>query len=568
MSMKISHILFVAILVQGGVNMRAAWAATEPSQAPLYSAVPGAKPNLMLVLDNSGSMGYEYPDSYSLLNTCKGGDGTVYLNGSWRNCSNYNKNGIESYYGWYSMRSNDFNLQYYNSAITYLPRVNANGVAQSNPLVFIDNQSSGQFSYSAPAAGYSINSGSDRFPLYTEYSSTISAKGIFTYVRCAQGDCSVANRTQIDISYPPNGNVNLPAGHSRTDCGKNATTCSKAQELQNILNWYVWYRNRSLAVGTAIGQALQSYENKFRIGYLQYNTIGNKSYATASSIQRGVRYFRDDAGNSINKWKSQLYDWLYGIVPAGGTPSHQALSLVADYYSGTNSYAGSSNVRSSYGNPWKNDPVSTSVENNAQDLACRRSFAIVLSDGAWNKGTSINANSQYASIDGTQSFSGKPGGNSATLKYSPNGASGYNSSVLATKLKARNLYIPYGDGNISSKGFADLTADFFWNRDFSKLDNNVLPLDGQYNPTFWQNLTTYTIGWGLTPSGDDGVVGGLTWAQINKYNNDWLSGVASPVKPAWANGKSSVDLNSSNTDDSLRVNDFIRAGYTGGGASL
>lgn len=563
--MKISHILFVAILVQGGVNMRAAWAATEPSQAPLYSAVPGAKPNLMLVLDNSGSMGYEYPDSYSLLNTCKGGDGTVYLNGSWRNCSNYNKNGIESYYGWYSMRSNDFNLQYYNSAITYLPRVNANGVAQSNPLVFIDNQSSGQFSYSAPAAGYSINSGSDRFPLYTEYSSTISAKGIFTYVRCAQGDCSVANRTQIDISYPPSGNVNLPAGHSRTDCGKNATTCSKAQELQNILNWYVWYRNRSLAVGTAIGQALQSYENKFRIGYLQYNTIGNKSYATASSIQRGVRYFRDDAGNSINKWKSQLYDWLYGIVPAGGTPSHQALSLVADYYSGTNSYAGSSNVRSSYGNPWKNDPVSTSVENNAQDLACRRSFAIVLSDGAWNKGTSINANSQYASIDGTQSFSGKPGGNSATLKYSPNGASGYNSSVLATKLKARNLYIPYGDGNISSKGFADLTADFFWNRDFSKLDNNVLPLDGQYNPTFWQNLTTYTIGWGLTPSGDDGVVGGLTWAQINKYNSDWLSGVASPVKPAWANGKSSVDLNSSNTDDSLRVNDFIRAGYTGGG---
>lgn len=190
----------------------------------------------------------------------------------------------------------------------------------------------------------------------------------------------------------------------------------------------------------------------------------------------------------------------------------------------------------------------------------------MLSDGAWNKGTSINANSQYASNDGTQSFSGKPGGNSATLKYSPNGASGYDSSVLTTKLKARNLYIPYSDGKISSKGLADLTADLFWNRDFSKLDNNVLPLPGQYNPAFWQNLTTYTIGWGLTPSGDDGVVGGLTWAQINKYNSDWLSGVATPVKPAWANGKSSVDLNAV-TDDSLRVNDFIRAGYTGGGRS-
>lgn len=562
--MKTLNLLLSASLVWVGWAAGGnALAATSPSQVPLYSAVPGAKPNLMLVLDNSGSMAFEYPDNYTLTDSCKGSSGDVRISGRWRDCKDYNSAG--AYYGWYSMRSSDFNLQYYNPSITYLPRVKVDGSAMINPLIFVDNQSSGQFEYSALSGNYSINSGNDRFPLYDEYGTSASAKGTFSYVRCVGGDCSTAaKRTQIDIAYPPSGSIALPAGHSRTDCGKNATTCTKALELQNVLNWYVWYRNRSLAVSTAIGQALQSYENKFRIGYLQYNTTSSTNYATASSIVRGVRYFKDDTGNASNNWKTQLYNWLYGIVPAGGTPSHQAVSLAADYFSGSNTYAGSANVRSTYGNPWKNDPASTGSESNAQDLSCRRSFSIVLSDGAWNSGTSKNAGTQYASQNGTTNFSGTPGGNAATLKYDPTGATGWNSAVLTTKIKARNLYIPFSDTS-TTNGLADLTANLYWNKDFSgSLSNNVLPLDAQHNPTFWQNMTTYTIGWGLTPSGDLGVSGGLKWDQITKYSNDWLSGVASPVKPKWADGNTGVDLNTSNSD-SLRVNDFIRAGYTGGG---
>ena len=564
--MKTLNLLFVASVTLAGWGAGvSAWAATSPSQVPLYSAVPGAKPNLMLILDNSGSMAYEYPDGYTLTNSCKELAGQVRRSGEWRSCKDYN--GTGAYYGWYSMRSSDFNLQYYNPSITYLPRVNVDGSPMANPLTFLDNQSSGQFEYSALSGNYTIDSGTDRFPLYSEYTTAAAAKGTFTYVKCVGGDCSTAaKRTQIDITYPASGSINLPPVHTRTDCGKNATTCTQALELQNILNWYVWYRNRSLAVSTAIGQALQSYENKFRIGYLQYNSITSTNYATASSIVRGVRYFKDDSTNVGNNWKSQLYSWLYGIVPAGGTPSHQAVSLAADYYSGTNAFAGSTNVRTTYGNPWRNDPTEAGSESNTRDLSCRRSFSIVLSDGAWNSGTSKNAGTQYASQDGVETFSGNPGGNLATLRYNPNGANGWNSSILATKLRARNLYIPYSDGKTTTNGLADLTANLFWNNDFSSsLGNNVLPLDAQHNPTFWQNMTTYTIGWGLTPSGDLGVSGGLTWDQITKYNNDWLSGVATPVKPRWSDGGSGVNLNSSSTGDSLRVNDFIRAGYTGGG---
>ena len=43
-------------------------AATTPAQIPLYSVVPGAKPNLMLVLDNSGSMSFEVSRAMSIRN--------------------------------------------------------------------------------------------------------------------------------------------------------------------------------------------------------------------------------------------------------------------------------------------------------------------------------------------------------------------------------------------------------------------------------------------------------------------------------------------------------------------
>lgn len=517
-----------------------ALAATSPSQSPLYSAVPGAKPNLMFVLDNSGSMGFEFQEGYSVTDSCT----------TTRNCRN------GSGYGWYDMRSSDVNTQYYNPSITYSPRVNSSGVALSNDLQFVDNQSSGKFSYSPPGIDYTWND-SNYTPSYTIYRTgdSVPSGAKFTYIRCTDGDCSSSsNRTVVDVNYPLGStNINLPTGHKRTDCGKNATTCTPALELQNILNWHKWYRNRVLAVGTAVGQAMQNYENKFRIGYSQYNytNTGNRTSGTATNIVRGVRYFKDDATSSANNWKTQFYDWIYGVIPAQGTNSHNALTLAANYYSGS--------VKATYGNPWKNDPTSTASTNSAADLSCRRAYSIVLSDGAWNANTSTNADTKYASTQGTN-YSGNPAGNPATLQFNPAGASGYNSTNPPTKLAARNLYVPYGDGENSSKGFADLTARYFWNTDFSdELANNVPAIEGQHNPTFWQNMTTFTIGWGLTPSGDAGATNGLTWAQINQYNNDWLAGNAT-TRPNWASGN--LDTTSS---DSRRVDDFIRAGFTGGG---
>lgn len=493
-----------------------ALAATTPSQAPLYNAVPGAKPNLMFVLDNSGSMAEQAQDAYDVNDNCPK---------SGRNC--------DGKYGWYAMRSSDINTQYYNPTITYAARVDTKGAPLVNTTFFVDNQLSDR---STPEHTAGTTAGSKKF----------------TYVQCKSGDCSTAaNRSETIVSTPSTTNtITLPGGHKRTDCGPNATTCTTEQERQNIANWYEWYRTRSLAVSTALGQAMQSYENKFRVGYVQYNNYGSK----ASSIASGVNYFRDEAGATGRKWKTNFYEWIYGLNPGGGTPSHNALVLAANYYAGNETTSITSTPLSS---PWKNDPNDLK----SGELSCRRAYSIVLSDGAWNAGTARDTDKRYAEIQG-ENFDGKPSGNAAAFRYEPTGATGHDSTDPIRKLNARNLYIPYSDGSASSNGFADLTARYFWHTDFAKtLTNDVPPMGGQHNPTFWQNMTTFTVGWGLTPSGEAGRTGGLTWAQIDSYNNDWLAGNAAK-KPAWASG----DLNDgSKTTDAQRVDDFIRAGFTGGG---
>ncbi|MDQ7955232.1 MAG: PilC/PilY family type IV pilus protein [Pseudomonadota bacterium] len=522
-------------LMSGALAVSLASAAGAPSQLPLYTAVAGAKPNLMFVLDNSGSMAFEFPEGgYSMPSACNTAA-----------CGN----------AWYRMRDSSINPQYYNPSTTYLPRVQPDGTPLTNPLVFVSNQDSGPFSVNAPLVGYAWTpTNAPYVPTHVPYTpgTAIPAGATFTYAQCATASC--ASYTTVDLSYPlGNSAIALPAGHKRTDCGTGAMTCTQAAEMQNILNWYQWYRTRALAVSTAVGQAMQTYDKKFRIGYSQYNATDTvaHTWGTAGSIVRGVRTFTDDPASPGNNWKTQFYNWLYGIIPAGGTNSHTALSLVGDYYAGA--------VKAYHGNPWKNDPASTADTDGATDLSCRRAYSIVLSDGAWNAGTASNVGSTYASSAGPL-FNGNPLGNPASLAFAPSGAVGYNSGNMSTRLAARSLYVPFGDGATSSNGFADLTARYFWHTDFSSaLANNVPPIAGQHNPTFWQNMTTFTIGWGLTPSGEAGTAGGLTWAQINKYINDWLAG-GTATPPLWPVG----DLSNA-AADSQRVDDFIRAGFTGGG---
>lgn len=435
---------------------------------------------------------------------------------------------------WHAQRSSDVNAIYYNPRLTYLPRVDAAGVPLpvTDGVKFVSNQTGG----------------STR-PTQTTYTAPTSSTPGFTWVICPtvirdpstgeEINCQRSDLTEVTIGWGSPATITLPSDHSRTDC--TAGVCTNAQEIQNIVNWNRYYSTRAKAMATSIGLALANpvYRNRLRIGYYNINededanTLRPGVDVTSPDKLRGVR-LSSLANNS------ELYDWLYGSgsKPNGGTPLHNSLIKIADYYKV---------LSAAKENPWASDPSKKSNTSDNKELSCRRSFNLLFSDGAWNTGThagqSGNANDF---TDAATAITGTVDGAPVSFKYKATG------DASDTK-----LYTPYGNSRVG--GLADLAATYAWKQDFrASLDNRIIPTDGK--PMFWQNMITYTVGYMITPSGTN-KSGGLTFDQIQEYNkfykkNGYAAVVDNDLLPIWATGET----------DPERVDDFIQAGFTGGGA--
>lgn len=631
--------LTLILLASGAAVSSSLLAATSISQSPLLVASAGAKPNLMISLDNSGSMSFSFQETYGVfsdnnssfeLRRCPTGTWSD-LSGQWvangiadfRNSQRCIYQSGGSYYystsmsvafspaatavgSWYAQRSAQVNPLYYDPRVTYLPRVGPDG----NPLVptdgvtFVSNQNSTNFSYriyrndlvtdeirtlhsiyaNNPATGtgwssiYQLNL-NHRIPQHITYTAATAATApAFTYVTCndvitvagMQVGCRSWS-TPINIKPGSPSSVTLPSGHKRTDCG-GGTTCSNAAEIANIVNWYRYYLFRAPAVATAIGQALANpdYDDRLRVGYTLINERNNASIGQNDRIAgattdrplqlRGVRMHRRGTSDT-----AQIYTWLYdqdgtqnghsnmGLVPAftstanrrsapgGGTPLHNTVDRVAQYYR-VDTNAGVTE------NPWRTYPASAASATN-QEMTCRRSFNLLFSDGAWNAGTSTIPGQDFDNTDGPTFTRTLSTGATESFRYL---RQGINTTT------GRRMYTPYPSS--ATGGLADLTAQYFWHRDLRTLNNEVQTRAGQ--PTFWQNMATYTVGYLIRPAGEvPGATSGLTFNQITNYQAQYANvGYAAATKPTWTTG----DVNSAASDQS-RIDDFIQAGFTGGG---
>jgi len=623
--------------IMAATSLFATVAMSQPSQKPLLIGPSGAKPNLMIALDNSGSMAFNYhetygvtsdieyerrfcPSPYSSTQSTAGRDGEATYDAANNRYVCYERVGSNwparytvsqpyspaRYYSrWSAQRSADVNPLYYNPRTTYFPRVDRNGNAlvPTDGVVFISNQNSASFQYQVfrnaadeirsrhsmyannpDVTGftsiYNITS-SNRTPQHIAYtaSDNPASRPGFTYVICPnvissgglQTDCDRTGMQQITLNAGTTASITLPADHKRTDCTGNV--CTAAQERANIMNWYRYYAFRAPAVATAIGQSIinAEYERQLRLGYISINRRNGTSISAMNQtpgvtlnnkeLLRGVRRFEMGSADT-----QEILTWLYDQdgtnnrtsnrgadasfssttnrrhAPYQGTPLHNVVNRVARYYSvGTGAQE----------NPWTSDPSGTASATNPE-LNCRRSFNLLFSDGAWNSGT---ANFE-AGFLGTGDYDNITGptftrfGSTFTYNYRPTGG---------TTAAQRKEYVPYPSAG--TNGLADLTAGYYWHKDLREgLENNIQTRAGQ--PVFWQNMTTYTIGYLIKPSGEvPGATTGLTFSQITDYQRQYAeSGYAAATKPQWATG----DLNAGGSDQN-RINDFIQAGFTGGG---
>ena len=131
------------LLVAGATGAAGTDIATEPLITPGTSSV---KPNMYFILDNSGSMDWEYlPDWVDDSTYCKDEEGKVYGQGG-RDC--YGGYGTQR--GLLMFHNTDFNNIYYNPAITYTVPKNHDGT----------NKTSYSGTGSVPWDGYGVQSSS------------------------------------------------------------------------------------------------------------------------------------------------------------------------------------------------------------------------------------------------------------------------------------------------------------------------------------------------------------------------------------------------------------------------
>lgn len=256
-------------------------ALVDVSNVPLNASLSQVKPNIMFILDDSGSMGFSYmPDEVGVYD----GDGVIGDN--------------------YGYRSPFCNGLAFNPDLPYAPPVRADGTSYPNA------------SFSAapedgfnPAAGTTSLDGS----VYYTYRNDLKLTAMsWTYLADGSLDQSTPFYKECTLSRSEASTRFVPV---------TLTTASNATLRQKYANWYAYYRTRRLLMRTATGEAFRSVGDNFRVGF---TVISDSSVSSASFL---------DVKDFTGTQRSSFYDLLYTAQTADGfTPLRGALSKTGRYF--------------------------------------------------------------------------------------------------------------------------------------------------------------------------------------------------------------------------------------------
>ncbi|MDB5914360.1 MAG: pilY1, partial [Ramlibacter sp.] len=267
-----------------------------------------------------------------------------------------------------------------------------------------------------------------------------------------------------------------PKFRNRTDC--TGLVCTWADELQNYANWKTYHSTRMHMAKTGVGLAFQPLNPTFRLGWTTINNV-----ASNDQLDAGVKRYTSST-------QSDFLTWLYDRDVNGGTPNRSALNKVGTYYQ-----------RRDNNGPWGNSPngnrALTSGSSDNGHAACRRSYAMLMTDGYYNDSFTM------ADQDSTVSSTWPPTiSQPSSYRYAPIG--------------------PYSDsvgGTASANSFADVAMKYYLTDLRPDLANSVRSVPG--DEAYWQHLNFYAIGLG--------VLGTLNYRDPNVLKE--LSGSATSTPP-------------------------------------
>ncbi|KPQ01845.1 PilC/PilY family type IV pilus protein [Marinobacter sp. HL-58] len=412
-------------------------------------------PNIMFIIDDSGSMQFELPESQYSSNT----------NYLFPPVSNMYGSGTYSAYIFdfdddnprnRLFRSYDGNPFFYNPEKTYQPWFRGDRTQWDNA----DPQAAYRFPGRTASGTLNLTTEQDwsrwtrrGFNGYFNSNANLAYWPITYYVK-KEGedrfdkDSYIKYQVRNGAAYRTdlqNGNESEISNFQFGD-----TTRSVEEEIQNFANWYSYYRSRTLAARSGIGNAFSQQGEGLRVGYGRLNK-GESSVdgRNTSVIDRGVRAFDGDN-------RETFFDRLYTDgVPNAGTPLRLALKRAGEYFE-----------RSDNQGPWGAEP---GTNDSRSQLECRQSFTILMTDGYWSGGSPGVGN-----VDGS---------NGPQI----DDYDGYRAES------------PFEDGR--SNTLADVAMQY-WSRDLRPDLANEVPTSG-LNPAFWQHMVTFGVGLGVTGTIDD-----------------------------------------------------------------
>jgi type IV pilus assembly protein PilY1 len=548
----LSRLLYTGVSVwMLGAVYTPALAAVTVDQSPLIiqRSLP---PNVVLMLDDSGSMDWDYmPDWGYLASTTDDG-----------------------------LRNATINGVYYNPGTTYSPPPKADGTSYpASPSLtsaykdgFRDTSRVDITTFSGGNTTYAR-----KFPYYTQFtfvttstynatSTTVIANPpcpsgytLRTGGQSNAGKCRKNNDTSVLIDpytttvYSCNGSDPLDNSSktctSTTQSYKNYFTyttgtantehyvgstgdCALLPQAskdvcddstisqQNVANWFSYYRTRMLMAKSGLMNSFSTLDPTFRVGFGSINGNNNSGLPADTvtfnnnKIAR-VAPFGDEYSATQ---KTNFWNWLKGEYPNNGTPLPSTLDAVGQYYQSAQ--------------PWKgmeSDPDYTTAAA-SQQLACRQSYTILTTDGFWNGslppsiGDIDGSTATTVSGANDQSYTYTPAApyqdgasvtTTSTKNFSQNGltssqcqasfnaaqgASNYNYTA-ATKFSSSKCTYSYKQTTTTTTSYSDTLADFamkYWVTDLRSDMSNEVPTNAE-DPAFWQHMSTFTLGLGFSP---------------------------------------------------------------------
>ncbi len=481
----------------------AAQAAIALATSPLAtSTTSSVKPNVLLVMDNSGSMAWDHmPDNQ--------GDG-----GS----------SVTFNFGYYGARSSQCNQVYYDPNTTYTPPVYADGTSYANSS-FTAAWADGYAGTNGVPGGTTVNlstsfrASADRLPdtinqpaYYYTYSGTQTTplqKNYNSTTNTFYTECSNSTGGSGSATAPASGvgglftkvTVSSTSGPNGTD------------ERTNFANWYSYYRTRLNMMKTATGLAFKNLDKNYRVGFM---TISSSSTPTVY-----VDTFWNNTDMTLGAVSSQRTNWyraLYTTTTSGSTPLRTALSDAGRYYAGVLYTIDSTHP----------DPV---------QYSCQQNFSILSTDGYWNTGSGYK-------MDGSTAV-----GNQDATAARPM----FDGTILAQKSTSQ---LTRSTSQLQIRTQQQQQQNYNLQSSTANLQQSAWPL--QYQTTRLQKRTRASSGAAWTAWTN---VASCTWATSYPKTSCQYSTTPADIS-AWTNGSCTVkDQSASTTNGTVWSGDKMSCQY-------